>query len=992
LSDPKLISPLLSDYLMGDPISSRQGVCCCPAIRKDTEDKYIVKILSIPASQVQLDALLLTGAYADKESALSYFQELAEAAQQEAEVLKKLSEIEGFCSYEGWQAVPMEDGIGYDIYLLGAYRPTLEWYFKSNPMTHLAAVNLGLDLCAALSACRRNGYLYVDLKPGNVFIVGNQEYRIGDLGFVRLDSLKYASLPDRYRSVYTAPEIADAYSSLNTTLDVYAAGLILYQAYNNGLLPEQNGDEPLPPPAYADYEMAQIILKACAANPEDRWQDPAEMGQELVDYMQRNSVNDVPIIPAAIAEEPVEETETEPEETEEIPVAEPEAVEVPETDPEESITPDEEEPQEEIFEEQPQDQPEEDVPTEEITAEETEEYVEEEQFVIDGFALDETAPTEADLQALEDTSVSEETSDILAQADELLAHETPAPVVVPETPEITLPEPEITEEAVETEEPAEPEELPDAEPEVDEEPAAEQTTTVAPTAAKPHKKHNTLVVVLSTILAVLLLVVGTLYYYENYFVQLVQNITVTSKGGEMTVVLDTQADNELLTVICQDTYGNKQTSAVTDNTATFTGITSNTHYKITVEVSGFHRLIGTGTTTHTTASQTNITSFTGITGDQKGSVILNFAVQGEDNFAWRIYYSTPGEEEKSVECNGHMATVTGLTVGKTYTFRLAPVVDLQVTGTDTFTYKATKLVYPQKLTVKGFKDGVLQVTWKAPKGVTVKSWTVRCYNNEGYNETFTVTKPKISIEGLDTLQSYTVDVKAENMTVSKWVNVTANSVTFTDIDLDNSDPTALKVSWKYEGKAPADGWRLLYSVDGGEKQVIVSEKASCTISPLVPGAHYEISFELPEDVTVFGGEANFDAPKSSSFNSYGVTADDFFFRMCHTPSNPDWRWYNLYEKDFTTTYKVGEKASFIIRVDKPYQESVDEIKTLYVIRDADGKVVSANTGRTRIWGAMWNRNYSELDIPAMPQKAGKYTVEIYFNGDHITTQNFTVTK
>ena len=151
MSEPKLISPLLSEHMMGDPISSHHGICCCPAIKKESDDKYIVKILSIPASQVQLDALLLTGAYTSKEAALAYFKELADGVVTEAEVLKKLSEIEGFCGYEGWQVAQMEDATGYDVYLLGAYRPTLEWYFKSNPMTHLAAVNLGLDLCAALS-------------------------------------------------------------------------------------------------------------------------------------------------------------------------------------------------------------------------------------------------------------------------------------------------------------------------------------------------------------------------------------------------------------------------------------------------------------------------------------------------------------------------------------------------------------------------------------------------------------------------------------------------------------------------------------------------------------------------------------------------------------------------------------------------------------------------------------------------------------------------
>ena len=62
MSEPKLISPLLDNFLMGDPISEHNGIRCCPAMDQETEKKYIVKIISLPSSETQLNALLLTGA------------------------------------------------------------------------------------------------------------------------------------------------------------------------------------------------------------------------------------------------------------------------------------------------------------------------------------------------------------------------------------------------------------------------------------------------------------------------------------------------------------------------------------------------------------------------------------------------------------------------------------------------------------------------------------------------------------------------------------------------------------------------------------------------------------------------------------------------------------------------------------------------------------------------------------------------------------------
>ena len=159
MSDIKLISPLLDQFDMGDPISTHSGVCCCPAMKKGTTDRYIVKIIHIPASQTQLDALLLTGAYPDEQAAKNYFKELAADVENEAKILKELSALEGFLPYEGYQTVAMEDAIGYKVYLLGTYKRTLEKQFVREPLTHLNAVNLGLDLCASLAVCRRAGYL-----------------------------------------------------------------------------------------------------------------------------------------------------------------------------------------------------------------------------------------------------------------------------------------------------------------------------------------------------------------------------------------------------------------------------------------------------------------------------------------------------------------------------------------------------------------------------------------------------------------------------------------------------------------------------------------------------------------------------------------------------------------------------------------------------------------------------------------------------------------
>lgn len=300
MSEHKLVSPLLDGFVMGSPMSSHDGVDCCPAMKENSDEKYIVKIISVPASQVQLDALLLTGAYKDPAEATDYFREVADSIAAEVETLNTLAKLEGFLPYDGIQIVPMEDGkLGYEIYLLSPYKRSLLRYMQKKPITHLEAVNLGLDLCTSLAICRRAGYLYVDLKPSNIFLSREKQYRIGDLGFVKLDSLSYTSLPGKYRSAYVPSEVQDDLKVLNATVDTYAVGMILYQIYNEGSLPAPplEPKDPFPHPANADYEIASIIMKALDPDPAKRWADPMEMGQALVSYMQKNTVNNVPIVP-----------------------------------------------------------------------------------------------------------------------------------------------------------------------------------------------------------------------------------------------------------------------------------------------------------------------------------------------------------------------------------------------------------------------------------------------------------------------------------------------------------------------------------------------------------------------------------------------------------------------------------------------------------------------------------------------------------------------
>lgn len=1033
MSELKRISPILDNFNVGGSISEHNGVRCYPAMRTDNDNKYIVKTISIPASQTQLDALLLTGAFPDTTSALEYFKDQADRTVDELEILRRLSEYEGFLPYESWQLSTMDDGIGFEVYMLSTYKRTLRKHLQHQPMTHLAAINLGLDLCGALSVCRRSGYLYVDLKPNNIYVEDDRQFRIGDLGFLPLNSLAYASLPDRYRSEYTAPEIQDAFSTLNTTLDIYALGTILYQIYNGGVLPEAvEGDEKFPAPLNADYELAEIILKACDPDPEARWQDPIQMGQALVSYMQRVGANDTPIVPpvvpafipeSEITDEDLDLSGIDLTDIPDIGDFEPEYVEDVEDEiftaeelPEEAKVPLEEpEAEEAVAAEAPVDEVSE--PSMEDTVESVEEpsdvnavaeITEEnsnEPYMIADFTEDETSP-ENNITAVEYDEVSDELTEMLAQVDELAAHPIPDPVVAPEPIDVHLP---VEEESAVDENPVAEESTEEDSlgatvliPAADDENAQEEPTPAIADAdeaeedygeEEPSKKRSVLTWFLYGVIALLVIaiVIVGLFYYRNVYLLPIDDLQVTGDESSMVIQLDSSIDESLLTVICSDSHGNQIFAPVVDGTAAFANLAPDTAYNVQIVVDGFHRLVGETAVTYSTPAQTNVVQFNAVTGTEDGSVILGFTVEGPDNDNWSVAYSAEGEQTQTIELLSHLATISDLTIGKEYTFTLIPADDMYVTGLTEITFTASKIVYPQNLNIVSCLDGKMVVEWDAPEDANVSEWTVRCYNDAQYNETIITADTSAVFENIDPAYSYTIDVTAAGMSVSQRAYMADNAITVSDFQVVSS-VNQLILTWTSSDPVPENGWVLLYTVDNsGIQSSVVCTANEAVISPIVPNSTYSFALQETNGNAVLTEPLTYQTAKAQDFSGYGMIRSSMTYKLCRTPDHADWVHSDISDSDYTNTFKSGEKISVVGQLHDTYGISDDNIVTMYVFRDADGKVASYSY-TVATWNDMWAKTYGEFDIPLAPTAVGDYTLNIYFNGKLVTAKNVTITE
>ena len=999
MSSPKLHLSILKGFLVGEALSSHNGVRCYPAIARDTEEKYILKIISVPDCPDRLEALLLTGALADKKAALDYFKTQAQDILSQVDILKQLGQQEGFWPYLDGQLDQMEEGTGYEVYLLGTYKHALDKILTASPMTHADAIQMGLDLCAALAACRRAGYLYADLKPGNIFYEPELGFRIGDVGFIAMGSLKYASLPDKYRSSYTAPELADDMAVLNSTVDIYALGLILYQAYNGGVLPFTGmaPAEELPYPQYADYELAGIISKACHPDPAQRWQDPTALAQALIGYMQEFGAPEEAIVPLVLPVEAQEEVEDADQVEEFLPEA------------------DDAQLQQEL-----------------------------EELELELALMQASGEATIDGEHIED--IPEDISDILAQADALIAHELPEPPVAPEPIEVPIPapialDPEPVEEditqynpeevpaeedtnLVELEEVSakedtiqhEPEETPDndedtaqeetEEPivllpvqEISEDPlpsqiSDEENTEVTEKAgeAEDEEKKQSVILpylrrILTTAAMIVLLVALFLcgkHYYETEYLLHVDGIVLDAKDTSVSVQVLSQLDDSQIYVVCTDIYGNATKCAVVDGVAQFADLNPGTLYTVRVEPVGYHKLVGNASDSFTTAPQIQILSFTAGIGPEDCSVMLNVTVNGHSDGNWAVTYSADGIAEKVQTFTGRNVVISDLTEGALYTFTLSSQDGMYLTGHTQVSYLATDILYAKNLTVTACGNGELTVTWEQPENANVQQWLVRCYDETGYNTTVTTTDLSYTFTGLDHSTACTVEVTAEGMSRSVSTSISANPVTITDFHCTLTEDMTLAVSWDYTAQLPVAGWVLRYSIDGGAEMALSLEQNSAAILA-VPNGIYTFTIEAADGTDVFENSQSHTVSQIESFANYGVSTEEMNFTFFLLPEGDSLGWKDIPEDSFRSIFMAMEKAGILITLPEQPESSKNTVNIQLVLHSDDGAFLRTDSIQLT-WNKLWKDGHCCLQLPYMPETSGSYILTLYFDGQFLWQQ------
>ncbi len=256
-----------------------------------------IKIISVPKNDAVFIAVSREGYSRDDTKA--YFRGIVDELIKEIKAMESLKGTQNVVSIEDFKVVEKEDGKGWNIYIRMELLVSFEDYISDKKLTRDEIVKLGTDICFALELCARKNIIHRDIKPENIFISDFGFFKLGDFGIARELGKTYGASTKTGTPNYMAPEVYHC-QKYNATADIYSLGLVLYKLLNNNRLPFLDPDKqlisygernvafekrmcgvPLPAPANAYEKLAEVILKACAYDPRERYQSAAEFKQAL---------------------------------------------------------------------------------------------------------------------------------------------------------------------------------------------------------------------------------------------------------------------------------------------------------------------------------------------------------------------------------------------------------------------------------------------------------------------------------------------------------------------------------------------------------------------------------------------------------------------------------------------------------------------------------------------------------------------------------------
>ena len=264
-------------------------------------DHAALKVLSIPAAPEDFDALVAEGRTPEEVTALLHRQ--VETIARQLMAVDAISDEPNLLRCEDHVIRAHADGRGWDIYVRTELLPSLPDYLRNHPHGEADIIRLGAGLCSALETCHRRGIVHGDIKPRNVFVGGGNfdaqvTYKLGDFGMAQFSAVDNTN-------DFMAPEVLCG-AEVSPASDLYSVGMVLYWALNERRIPfvplpptaveasdlaiareQRLRGDPLPEPLHGSQALKNVVMRACADDPAQRYASVEEFRAALLAVARR---------------------------------------------------------------------------------------------------------------------------------------------------------------------------------------------------------------------------------------------------------------------------------------------------------------------------------------------------------------------------------------------------------------------------------------------------------------------------------------------------------------------------------------------------------------------------------------------------------------------------------------------------------------------------------------------------------------------------------
>lgn len=277
--------------------------------------KAALKVITIPQNDADIENIYSEGM--DENGVTEYFKGFVDDVTNEFSLMADLKGYTNIVSYEDHRVIKHENKIGWDILIrMELLTPFLEWE-KEHPMNEADIIRLGCDMCRALELCHKNKIIHRDIKPQNIFVNKNGDFKLGDFGIARVVEKTSSVMSQKGTYTYMAPEVFKG-QHYNETADLYSLGVVLYRCLNQNRTPflpmgtmsfndrqraqeRRMAGETIPPPLNGNKKLKQAILMTLQYNPANRVQSASVLRTilEQCKTMEKASYQTPPVEPKA---------------------------------------------------------------------------------------------------------------------------------------------------------------------------------------------------------------------------------------------------------------------------------------------------------------------------------------------------------------------------------------------------------------------------------------------------------------------------------------------------------------------------------------------------------------------------------------------------------------------------------------------------------------------------------------------------------------------